>query len=158
MYTLRPRKRRRPHAKPSPTYRSGCSSHCSAGRSAQVMRGQLAEDSATTCLPFKEPQPSLTLKDFNHAFDLASVVRCSNPNRHLDRTVESLIGHFLDRLALTARTVQGDPRVDTQPEGMCCKFQGCWLVAVKESRNGNPTRDLQMAANRTRPHTLCGPV
>jgi arylsulfatase A-like enzyme len=29
---------------------------------------------------------------------------------------------------------------------------------VKESRNGNPTRDLQMAADRTRPHTLCGPV
>jgi hypothetical protein len=29
---------------------------------------------------------------------------------------------------------------------------------VKESRNGNPTRDLQMAADRSRPHTLCGPV
>src|ERR1035437_7997999 len=29
---------------------------------------------------------------------------------------------------------------------------------VKESPNGNPTRDLQMAADRTRPHTLCGPV
>src|ERR1039458_7349849 len=29
---------------------------------------------------------------------------------------------------------------------------------VKELRNGNPTRDLQMAADRTRPHTLCGPV
>jgi hypothetical protein len=29
---------------------------------------------------------------------------------------------------------------------------------VKESRNGNPTRDLQMAADRTGPHTLCGPV
>jgi hypothetical protein len=29
---------------------------------------------------------------------------------------------------------------------------------VKESRNDNPTRDLQMAADRTRPHTLCGPV
>jgi CheY-like chemotaxis protein len=29
---------------------------------------------------------------------------------------------------------------------------------VKESRNENPTRDLQMAADRTRPHTLCGPV
>src|ERR1019366_6036882 len=25
---------------------------------------------------------------------------------------------------------------------------------VKELRNGNPTRDLQMAADRTRPHTL----
>ena len=29
---------------------------------------------------------------------------------------------------------------------------------VKELRNGNPTCDLQMAADRTRPHTLCGPV
>jgi hypothetical protein len=29
---------------------------------------------------------------------------------------------------------------------------------VKELRNGNPTRDVQMAADRTRPHTLCGPV
>src|ERR1019366_1163750 len=29
---------------------------------------------------------------------------------------------------------------------------------VKESRNDSPTRDLQMAADRTRPHTLCGPV
>src|SRR5664280_2671336 len=29
---------------------------------------------------------------------------------------------------------------------------------VKESRNDSPTRDLQMAANRTRTHTLCGPV
>jgi hypothetical protein len=29
---------------------------------------------------------------------------------------------------------------------------------VKESRNGNPTRDLQMAADRTRPHSLCGTV
>jgi hypothetical protein len=29
---------------------------------------------------------------------------------------------------------------------------------VKESRNGNPTRDLQMAADRSRPHTVCGPV
>src|SRR5664279_3148629 len=29
---------------------------------------------------------------------------------------------------------------------------------VKESRNDSPTRGLQMAADRTRPHTLCGPV
>jgi integrase len=29
---------------------------------------------------------------------------------------------------------------------------------VKESRNGNPIRDLQMATDRTRIHTLCGPV
>lgn len=27
---------------------------------------------------------------------------------------------------------------------------------VKESRNGNPTRDLQMATDRTRIHILCG--
>jgi transposase, IS6 family len=39
-------------------------------------------------------------------------------------------------------------------------FQLSGLLAgdVKESRNGNPTRDLQMAADRTRPHTLCGPM
>ena len=41
---------------------------------------------------------------------------------------------------------------------MCCNFQGCWLVNVKESRNGNPTRDLQMAADRARPDNMCGPV
>jgi len=29
---------------------------------------------------------------------------------------------------------------------------------VKESRNDNPTRDLQMASDRTRPHSLCGTV
>ena len=29
---------------------------------------------------------------------------------------------------------------------------------VKELRNDSPTRDLQMAADRTRFHTLCGPV
>jgi hypothetical protein len=29
---------------------------------------------------------------------------------------------------------------------------------VKESRNDNPTRALQMASDRTRPHTLRGPV
>jgi len=29
---------------------------------------------------------------------------------------------------------------------------------VKESRNGNPTGDLQMATGRTRIDTLCGPV
>jgi hypothetical protein len=29
---------------------------------------------------------------------------------------------------------------------------------VKESRNGNPTRELQMATDRTRIHTLCGAV
>ena len=34
-----------------------------------------------------------------------------------------------------------------------------WLAGdVKESRNGNPTGDLQMAADRTRPHTLCSPM
>ena len=34
-----------------------------------------------------------------------------------------------------------------------------WLAGdVKESRNGNPTGDLQMAADRTRHHPLCRPV
>jgi hypothetical protein len=31
--------------------------------------------------------------------------------------------------------------------GMCCNFSGLLAGDVKESRNGNPTRDLQMAAN-----------
>jgi hypothetical protein len=38
------------------------------------------------------------------------------------------------------------------------QLSGLLAGDVKESRNGNPTRDLQMAADRTRPHTLCGPV
>jgi beta-barrel assembly-enhancing protease len=34
-----------------------------------------------------------------------------------------------------------------------------WLASdVKESRNGNPTGDLQMAAERTRHHPLCRPL
>ena len=43
-------------------------------------------------------------------------------------------------------------------QGMCCNFSGLLAGDVKELQNGNPTRDLQMAADRTRPHTLCGPV
>src|SRR5215472_14665205 len=40
---------------------------------------------------------------------------------------------------------------------MFCNFQ--WLNGdVKQSRNGNRTRDLQMAANQTRSHPLCRPV
>ena len=38
---------------------------------------------------------------------------------------------------------------------MCCNFLA---GDVKQSRNDNPTRDLQVAANRTRPHPLCRPV
>src|ERR1017187_9774477 len=38
------------------------------------------------------------------------------------------------------------------------QISGLLAGDVKESRNDNPTRDLQMAADRTRPHTLCGPV
>ena len=38
------------------------------------------------------------------------------------------------------------------------QISGLLAGDVKELRNGNPTRDLQMAADQTRPHTLCGPV
>jgi hypothetical protein len=38
------------------------------------------------------------------------------------------------------------------------QLSGLLAGDVKESRNDSPTRDLQMAADRTRPHTLCGPV
>ena len=38
------------------------------------------------------------------------------------------------------------------------QISGLLAGDVKELRNDSPTRDLQMAANRTRPHTLCGPV
>src|SRR5664280_2599551 len=38
------------------------------------------------------------------------------------------------------------------------QFSGLLAGDVEESRNDSPTRDLQMAADRTRPHTLCGPV
>src|SRR5271154_1047491 len=38
------------------------------------------------------------------------------------------------------------------------QLSGLLAGDVKESRNDNPTRDLQMASDRTRPHTLCGPV
>jgi hypothetical protein len=40
----------------------------------------------------------------------------------------------------------------------CVATSGLLAGDVKESRNGNPTRDLQMATDRTRIHTLCGPV
>ena len=42
--------------------------------------------------------------------------------------------------------------------GDVLQLSGLLVGDVKESRNGNPARDLQMAADRTRPHTLCGPV
>jgi hypothetical protein len=38
------------------------------------------------------------------------------------------------------------------------QLSGLLAGDVKESRNDSPTRDLQMAADRTWPHTLCGPV
>ena len=38
------------------------------------------------------------------------------------------------------------------------QLSGLLAGDVKESRDDNPTRDLQMAADRTRSHTLCGPV
>ena len=38
------------------------------------------------------------------------------------------------------------------------RFSGWLVFDVKESRNGNPTRDLQMAADRARSHPLCRPV
>ena len=38
------------------------------------------------------------------------------------------------------------------------QLSGLLAGDVKESRNDNPTRDLQMAADRSRPHSLCGPV
>jgi hypothetical protein len=38
------------------------------------------------------------------------------------------------------------------------QFSGLLAGDVKESRNDEPTRDLQTAADRSRPHTLCGPV
>src|ERR1039457_556525 len=38
------------------------------------------------------------------------------------------------------------------------QLSGLLAGDVKESGNDSPTRDLQMAADRTRPHPLCGPV
>ena len=38
------------------------------------------------------------------------------------------------------------------------QLSGLLAGDVKESRDGNPTGGLQMAADRTRPHTLCSPV
>src|SRR5271154_6896114 len=57
---------------------------------------------------------------------------------------------FLDVLfCVTYRTARPLERTDV------LQLSG-WLAGdVKESRNGNPTRDLQMAADRSRPHTLC---
>jgi hypothetical protein len=38
------------------------------------------------------------------------------------------------------------------------QLSGLLAGDVKESRNDNPIRDLQMAADRTGPHSLCGTV
>src|ERR1022692_1884586 len=38
------------------------------------------------------------------------------------------------------------------------QISGLLAGDVKELRNDNPTRDLQMAADRIRPHPLCSPV
>jgi hypothetical protein len=61
----------------------------------------------------------------------------------------------------------GNPKNAEDIAPLACRFhdcRGCVATSgllcgdVRESRNGNPTRDLQMAADRTRIHTLCGPV
>jgi transposase, IS6 family len=39
----------------------------------------------------------------------------------------------------------------------CVATSGLLCGDVRESRNGNPTRDLQRAADRSRIHTSCGP-
>jgi len=38
------------------------------------------------------------------------------------------------------------------------QLSGSLAGDVKESQNDSPTSDLQMAADRARPHTLCGPL
>jgi hypothetical protein len=70
----------------------------------------------------------------------------------LRQTLDKMQGEIneMKRLADNAGT-QAD-RTDV------LQISGLLAGDVKESRNDNPTRDLQMAANRTRPHTLCGPV
>src|ERR1035438_9782368 len=42
----------------------------------------------------------------------------------------------------------------------CAMLRNCWrsVASTSTTPDRNPTRDLQMAADRTRPHTLCGPV
>ena len=63
---------------------------------------------------------------------------------------------FLVLAGLAWLLLGGRPR-RTGWEGCVATFR---LMAgnVKESGNDSPTRDLQMAADRIRPHTLCGPV
>src|SRR5580704_13538035 len=42
--------------------------------------------------------------------------------------------------------------------GLCCKLPWPPADNVKESGNGYATEDLQVAANRTGAHSLCGPL
>src|ERR1017187_1666742 len=70
-----------------------------------------------------------------HRSDIQHLVLCRSSQRCSERRTQPIIVH-LDVLQLSGR-LAGD---------------------VKESPNGNPTRDLQMAADRIRPHTLCCPV
>src|ERR1035437_8853401 len=61
----------------------------------------------------------------------------------------------------TANGYNADLRVERRREWRetdVLQLSGRLAGDVKESPNGNPTRDLQMAADRIRPHTLCGPV
>src|SRR5664279_3297465 len=48
------------------------------------------------------------------------------------------------------------PRTSREPDVL--QLSGSLAGDVKESRNDSSTCDLQMAADRTRSHTLCGPV
>ena len=68
-------------------------------------------------------------------------------------------------LALHRRAVEAAQRaipalseISNRESSDVLQLSGLLAGDVKESRNGNPTRDLQMAADRSRLHTLCGPV
>ncbi len=84
---------------------------------------------------------------------VTSKVYAKHPDVLLDLTFE-LWGqkHVIDAGLLAAGDLDWMSNVDV------LQLSG-WLAGdVKESRNGNPTGDLQMAADRTRHHPLCRPV
>src|ERR1039457_3326949 len=79
----------------------------------------------------------------------------------LGKITEAGVGRRTEQLYLQLdmlHYVRQQARRELLTERDVLQLSGLMAGDVKESRNDNPTRDLQMAADRIRPHTLCGPV
>src|ERR1019366_2894202 len=92
---------------------------------------------------------------YAHAIERFIVWYCSEPRLTFNRTVVVRYRSFLERLSLSSATINSHLSAIRRD---VLQISGLLAGDVKGLRNDSPTRDLQMAADRIRPHTLCGPV